>query len=94
MNIGALFFFALFATTIFISYVALRRQLARPMLVGMGCAAGSVLSMTLFSLASGNVFLHALTVGLVIGGAFAAATMVIALYFQGHELREQLKNKP
>lgn len=94
MTMGALFFFALFVVTIFASYIALRRRLAKVSVIAAGCTGGSVLSMMLFSLASGNVFLHALTVGVVVGGAFAAATMAVALYFQGHELREQLKNKP
>ncbi|XWX04432.1 hypothetical protein VZO05_02520 [Aggregatilineales bacterium SYSU G02658] len=94
MTIGALFFFVLFTATIFASYIALRRKLARPALIGAGCAAGCIIFMMLFALANGNVFPHALLVGLVVGGAFAAATMAVALYFQGSELREQVKNKP
>lgn len=93
MTIGALFFFVLFVVTIFASYIALRRRLARPVVIGAACAAGSIISMMLFALANGNVFLHALLVGLIVGGAFAGATMAVALYFQGSEIREQLKNK-
>jgi MFS family permease len=94
MTIVALFFFTLFVGTIFASYIALRRRLAQPTLVGAGCAAGCIVSMMLFALANGNIFTHALLVGLVVGGAFAAATMAVALYFQGAELREELKRKP
>lgn len=92
MSAGALLFFFLFVATIVSSYVALRRRLASPTLIGAGCVFGSIVLMMLFSLANGNVFLHALVVGVLVGGAFGVATLAVALYFQGDEMRKNTRN--
>lgn len=89
MGIGALFFFFLFVATIVFSYLAVRRRLLAPVMIGALCIGGSVVFILLFALAQGAIFLHALLVGVVIGGAFGLATLAVALYFQGNELRQQ-----
>lgn len=93
MSVGALVFFILFAATIVFSYVALRRQLAKPALIGAACVFGCIVFMMLFALSSGNVFLHALLVGVVVGGAFGVATLAVALYFQGNEMRQKASQR-
>ena len=88
MSFGALIFFFLFVATLVFSYIALRRQLASPRIIGAGCIFGAIIFMTLFALAQGSIFLHAFVVGLLVGGAFGIATLAVALYFQGSEMRK------
>lgn len=82
-------FFAIFALILVAMYIAIRRRLASPTIIGAAGVFGSIVSMTLFGLAQGNLFAHALTVGFLIGGLFSGATLVIAFYFQGNELRHE-----
>jgi ABC-type enterobactin transport system permease subunit len=88
MSFGALLFFFLFVATLVFSYIALRRRLASPRLIGAGCIFGAILSMILFGLAQGAIFLQAFIVGILIGAGFGIATLVVALYFQGNEMRK------
>jgi Na+/H+-translocating membrane pyrophosphatase len=69
-------------------YIAIRRRLASPTVIAAGGIFGSIVSMTFFGLAQNNVFMQALAVGFLIGGSFSIATLVIAYYFQGNELRQ------
>ncbi|MCU0511487.1 MAG: hypothetical protein MUE40_02850 [Anaerolineae bacterium] len=87
MNLLALIFFALFAGVIVGIYLTIRRRAAAPGLIAAGGMVGSVLTMTLFSLAQNNLVVHALLVGLLVGGGFAALTMALAWYFLSNELR-------
>lgn len=82
-------FFAIFAIILVAMYIAIRRRLASPTIISAAGVFGSIVSMTLFGLAQGNLFAHALTVGFLIGGLFSGATLIIAFYFQGNELRQK-----
>lgn len=92
MSALSLIFFAFFAAIIFASYVAVRRRKGSPALIAAGSIVGSILTMFLFSLAQGNILLHAVAVGLVVGGAFSLATLAIAWYFQGNALKADYLN--
>jgi len=89
MSIGALFFFALFAAVMVAAYLGIRRQWLAPGIIAGGTVFAGIILMLLFSLAQGNSFIHALTVGLLLGTIFSIAVLAIAWYFQGNELREQ-----
>jgi hypothetical protein len=88
MSPVSLLFFFLFAGVLFFMYLGVRRRFAPLSLVGVGGVLGSVLAMTLFGLAQGNVFQHALLVGLLVGGGLSVVTLATALYFQAQELRQ------
>jgi hypothetical protein len=88
MTFGALVFFFLFVATLIFSYIALRRRLATPTVIGAGCIFGAIVFMVLFGLAQGAIFLQAFIIGILIGGGFGIATLVVALYFQGNEMRK------
>lgn len=90
MTFPALICFFLFGATILGMYIAIRRNLAPPGLVAAGGVLTSIITMSLFSLAQGNVLAQAILVGIVLGGAFSVATLVIAMYFQGNERRTTL----
>jgi len=83
----ALIFFVLFAVTQLVMYIAIRRRIASSTMVSAGGVLASVVFMTLFGLAQNNIFVHALVVGVLVGGAVSVANLVIAYYFQGNELR-------
>lgn len=89
MSAISLVFFGLFGIIIFGMYVGIRRQWARTSVLAAGGVFGSVMSMMMFSLGQGNVFLQALFVGLLVGGAFSVGALAIALYFQGQALRQE-----
>jgi hypothetical protein len=89
MNILALIFFALFSATIIAIYLVVRRRMAPPGGVAVVGVLTAVVSMTLFSLAQANILAHALLVGLLIGGGFASATLALAWYFLGNEMRAE-----
>lgn len=89
MTPAAILFFLVFAGINVGMYVAIRRRIGPPMLLAAGGVLGAVISMMLVSLAQDNLFAHALSVGVVLGGGLCLATLVIALYFQGNEMRSQ-----
>jgi hypothetical protein len=94
MSLGSLFFFLLFIAVIVFSYVGLRRAWAAPTRISAACVAGCMITMFGFALSQeGVVFLHAALVGLIVGGGFGIATLAVALYFQGNEMRENAKQK-
>ncbi|MCB9461833.1 MAG: hypothetical protein H6670_19445 [Anaerolineaceae bacterium] len=82
-------FFLIFGIILVAMYIAIRRQLASTTIIAAAGVFGSIVSMTLFGLAQGNLFAHALTVGFLIGGLFSGAALVIAFYFQGNEMRHK-----
>jgi len=83
-------FFILFGLVILMMYLSVRRQMFPLGATAFIGVIASVICMTLFSLAQGNVMLQALAVGMVIGGVFSIVTLALALYFQGNERREEL----
>jgi hypothetical protein len=85
----ALLFFALFGATIVGTYIGIRRNMAPVSILAGAGVLLSIVMMTLFSLAQGNIFGQALIVGILIGGAFSIATLVIAMYFQGQEMNSE-----
>jgi len=93
MSLGALIFFAVFVAILFAAYLAIRQRRSSPGLVAFGAVLGGIVSMTAFSLAQGNIFAHALLVGLLMGGGFSAAALAMACYFQGNELREAARKR-
>lgn len=83
----ALIFFAIFFIIVLVMYVTIRRRMAPTGVVAAVGVLGSILAMTLFSLAQGSILLQAIIYGIVIGGAFSIASLVIAWYFQGNDAR-------
>lgn len=88
MSLGSLVFFSLFVGILFGAYLAIRRNTQRPALVGFGAILASIISMFAFSLSQGNVFEHALMVGIGMGGLFSVVTIALAIYFHSQELRQ------
>lgn len=93
MSFAALIFFAAFVAILFAAYLAIRQRRGAPLLVAFGAVLGGVVSMVAFALAQGNTFAHALLVGLLMGGGFSAATLAMAFYFQGNELRAEARKR-
>jgi hypothetical protein len=84
---GMIFFF-LFAALLMGVYVAMRRQLAPVKVLAAGGIFGGIVTMTLFAMNQENVqFMHALLVGIVLGGGLSLAVLVLANYFLKQELR-------
>ncbi|QPC85039.1 hypothetical protein G4Y79_11925 [Phototrophicus methaneseepsis] len=86
-------FFMMFAFILVAMYIAIRRQLASPTLIAGAGIFGSIISMTFFGLAQNTLFAHALIVGFIVGGGFSVATLIIAYYFQGNELRRMAEHR-
>ncbi|MGB1287845.1 MAG: hypothetical protein ACPG7F_15000, partial [Aggregatilineales bacterium] len=63
MNPSAMIFFFIFVLILVGAYLFIRRQIAPAGLVAAAGIIGSVIAMTLFSLAQENIFFHALIVG-------------------------------
>jgi len=93
MSLGSLIFFAAFVAILFAAYLAIRQRRRAPGLVAFGAVLGGIISMTAFGLAQGNVFIHALLVGLLMGGGFSVAAMIMAFYFQGDEMRKSARKR-
>jgi hypothetical protein len=87
MSIPALIFFFLFVLVIVFTYIALRREMfpRRPLIVG--CVSGSILALTIMTLAQNASFIQAILTGVVLGAIFSASVVVIALYFHANEAR-------
>lgn len=83
-NFASVIFLILFALSTLLTYLAIRRRwlpLVTAAAVGVGA---NMLFFFLFSLSQGNVFLHALAVGVLLGGLFAAMTVAIAAFFRNN----------
>src|SRR3990172_2195614 len=87
MQGGAFIFYILFAATLLITYMAIRREWAAPGLVAAVGTVVSIIAMMLVSLAQGNSIIQAIIVGILVGGIFAGATLGVAWYFHSNELR-------
>jgi len=89
MQGSSIVFFLLFAIVLMLMYMALRREWAGPGVVAGVGVLGSVITMTLMSLAQGNAAPQALIVGILIGGIFSGAILAIAWYFHNAERHQQ-----
>lgn len=87
MTGAALFFFVLFALTIFATYIGVRRGWASTGTITLVGAAGSIVTMTLFSRGQGNNWVQAVVVGFLVGSVFVAAAVAIASFFRSNEAR-------
>lgn len=86
---GMIFFF-LFAALLMGVYVAMRRQLASVKMLAMVGVFGGIITMTLFAMNQDNVqFMHALLVGILLGGGLSFAVILLANYFLKQELGAQ-----
>ncbi|MCC6616690.1 MAG: hypothetical protein IT320_24665 [Anaerolineae bacterium] len=74
-------FFLIFCLILIWVYMAIRRQWAAPGFVAAVGIIGTVISMLLMSVSQGNVALHAIVVGIVLGVLFTGATIAVARYF-------------
>ena len=83
----ALIFFLFFGLVLFAMYILIRRRIGSTSLVAAAGIVGSMISMTLFSLAQGNILLLAVVVGIVVGGAFSVGALLVASYFTSSETR-------
>lgn len=78
-------FFILFALTLLGIYIAIRRQLAAPGVIGALGMIGSIIFMTLYLLTSEIVLIQGVIFGVIIGVLFAGATFAMAFYFLKQE---------
>jgi hypothetical protein len=84
--------FVVFALILAGIYLSIRRQwLAPGLTAGLGVVSSMIL-MTLFSLAQNNMPLHAIIVGILLGGLFSGATLAAAWYFHSNEMRALYAN--
>ncbi len=89
MSAGAFLFFALFAGVQLSIYFSIRKEwFSAGSTAGVGVLT-SIICAVLISLAQGNIVLHALIVGLLLGGIISGATLSVAWYFQSNELRKR-----
>ncbi len=79
--------FLLFGAILFVMYVAIRRRWISPILAAAAGVLASIIVMTLTGLAQGNILLHAIFTGLLVGGLFSGGTLAMAFYFQRQEGR-------
>jgi len=83
-------FFILFALSLVVMYVAIRRQLAPTTVTASAGVAVSIILMILYMLASPDVsVIQAIIMGILVGALFAGSTLAIAWYFQSNEIRHQ-----
>jgi O-antigen/teichoic acid export membrane protein len=80
-NPASFIFYGIFALILVGMYLGIRRGWGQPGFVAAAGIVGSVISMLLMSIAQGNAVLHAVVVGLVVGGLFSGVTLAIAWYF-------------
>lgn len=83
----AFVFFALTAATLFLAYLSIRREWFSPTITATVTVITSIILMIFTSLGEGNALIHAVVIGILIGGVFSAATLGIAWYF--HNLERQ-----
>lgn len=87
MTPAALVFFVAFGLVLFAMYIGIRRRLLPPTPIATFGVFGSVVAITLMSLAMGNHIVQAIFVGLLVGGLFSGGTLAMAWYFQTNERR-------
>jgi hypothetical protein len=80
-----IFFFFLFAFTLLGVYIAVRRQLASPGVIGALGMIASIAFMTLYLLSFEIVMIQGVIFGVVIGVLFTGATLATAFYFLKQE---------
>jgi hypothetical protein len=83
----AYLFFLIFAAVIVGTYLSIRREWVAPNITAGISVVLSIISMILMSLAQDNPVYLAVIVGILVGGLFSGATLAIAWYFHGNELR-------
>jgi hypothetical protein len=88
----AYIFFLLFAAVIVGTYLSIRREWVAPNITAGVSVVLSIISMILMSLAQANPVYLAVIVGILVGGLFSGATLAIAWYFHGNELRARQAN--
>jgi O-antigen/teichoic acid export membrane protein len=88
-NPASFVFYAIFAVILVGMYLGIRRGWGQPGFVAAVGIVGSVISMLLMSLSQGNAALHAVAVGLVVGGLFSGVTLAIAWYFHTRDIQAQ-----
>ncbi len=81
--------FLLFGVILLVTYMAIRRRWASPLLVAALGIIGSVIAMTLTGLAQDNTIYQALFTGLLVGGLFSIGILAMAWYFTSNERRQQ-----
>ena len=86
-NVFSIIFYAIFALILVWMYLAIRRRWVAPGFAAAVGIIGSVISMLLMSVSQGNTALHAIVVGLLVGGFFSGATLATAWYFHLRDLR-------
>jgi len=86
-NAAGLIFFGIFAITLFVMYILIRRRIGPASLIAAAGVIISIISFMLFTLAQGNTLVWAVVVGLVIGGLFSATALAAAYYFTSTENR-------
>ncbi len=86
-NAFSIIFYAIFALILVWMYLAIRRRWVQPGFAAAAGIIGSVISMLLMSVSQGNAALHAIVVGLLVGGFFSGATLATAWYFHLRDLR-------
>lgn len=84
-----IFFFFLFALTLLGVYIAVRRQLASPGVIGALGMIFSIIFMTLYLLSFEIVMIQGVIFGVVIGILFAGATLATAIYFLKQEQKQK-----
>lgn len=93
-NPVALLLFLLFGVILLITYVAIRRRWASPILIAVFGILGSVIVMTLTGLAQNTTLYQALFTGLIVGGLFSIGILAMAWYFTSNERRQQIEQAP
>jgi hypothetical protein len=92
MQGGAWLFFLLFAAVIVGTYLSIRREWVAPNITAGVSVVLSIVMMILMSLAQSNPLYQAVIVGILVGGLFSGATLAVAWYFHGNELRARQAN--
>jgi uncharacterized membrane protein len=95
MQIPGLLFFMIFAVTLAVMYLSVRREWVRPELSAAIGVLVSIIAMVLSLLQSNDdtSLLQALFFGVLIGLFFSGATLAVAWYFHSNELREKMRNQ-
>jgi cyanate permease len=87
---GMIYFF-LFAALLMGVYIAMRRRLAPVKVLAAVGVFGGIVTMTLFALNQNVIWIHALLVGILLGGGMSMAVIFMANYFSNQELRSGSK---
>ncbi len=86
--------FVMFALVLLFGYIAIRRKFMRVGYIIAYMLAGSIATMFLVSLTSGNSIIQAAFVGILIGGVFGIIVASIAWYFQRAEEQKHVAAQP